>query len=31
LGFVPCHHTMLVSLVAEYPLSTYNILVRMWN
>jgi hypothetical protein len=30
-GFVPCHHTMLILLVVEYPLGSYNILVRTWN
>jgi hypothetical protein len=30
-GFVPCHHTMLILLVAEDPLGSYNILVRTWN
>ena len=29
--FVPCHHTMLILFVAEYPLGTYNILVGTWN
>jgi hypothetical protein len=29
--FVPCHHTMLILFVAEYPLGTYNILVRTRN
>jgi hypothetical protein len=31
LYLVPCHHTMLILLVAEYPLGTYNILIRTWN
>ena len=31
LLFVPCHHTMLVLLVAEDPLGSYNILIRTWN
>jgi hypothetical protein len=31
LGFVPCHHTMLILLVTEDPLGFYNILVRTWN
>jgi hypothetical protein len=30
-GFVPCHHTMLILLVAEDSLGSYNILVRTWN
>jgi hypothetical protein len=30
-GFVPCHHTMLILLVAEDPLGSYNILIRTWN